>query len=448
MDMLFCVILNLGIWLEVFHASVPEARARRTFVFHFSNEVDNEEKAADRTKGLVCRVLQLMFSTLGVLLGSHSIRKFASTFARGNGVSRDDKDHRGRWKHSTRVSDAYDDMQLDYVDAKVAAVLCPGGVCRYIVVDPGCTDDWIAAKVTPHIDAVFGRTLALLFGRALLWCAHVPQQVNMPNHMAAAIRTEYTAVRTLPNDRRNPVDKVLVTVTGNEAVVYMEDIVFGDENKNNGPPPPNTGAPAVVTPNATPQRDNVNGQSNRQLLLGVMGTLHSLRRCVTEHGTSIDNLRGGIRRQERTMASLVRKIDMNPLHQLHRAANNNNAGVRMSPQRRPGRVDQAVDDGMDPRALLTPNPRTLHVLWEEWIRGVGGNKPAREFTRVERGRAKYKYSRRKNVWTVISKMVNAGLSAHEAIERLHQVYGAGASPTRIINCLIRDKRNLPHSLCF
>jgi hypothetical protein len=38
-------------------------------------------------------------------VGTHSIRKCASTHVRGNGVSKDDKDTRGRWKAAARVSD-------------------------------------------------------------------------------------------------------------------------------------------------------------------------------------------------------------------------------------------------------------------------------------------------------------------------------------------------------
>jgi hypothetical protein len=38
-------------------------------------------------------------------VGTHSIRKCTSTHVWGNGVSKDDKDTRGRWKATGRVSD-------------------------------------------------------------------------------------------------------------------------------------------------------------------------------------------------------------------------------------------------------------------------------------------------------------------------------------------------------
>ena len=44
-----------------------------------------------------------------------------------NGISKDWKDMCGQWKSKKQVSDNYDNMELPYLDAKVAAVLCPGG---------------------------------------------------------------------------------------------------------------------------------------------------------------------------------------------------------------------------------------------------------------------------------------------------------------------------------
>ena len=67
------------------------------------------------------------------MLGSHSIRKFAATHARRCGVTKDEKDIRGRWKGKGRVSDVYDDVELPYPDCKVAEKLAMGGPCFYII---------------------------------------------------------------------------------------------------------------------------------------------------------------------------------------------------------------------------------------------------------------------------------------------------------------------------
>ena len=40
---------------------------------------------------------------------------------------------RGRWKSKKRTSDDYDDIELPFVDAKVAKELCIGGAVKYKV---------------------------------------------------------------------------------------------------------------------------------------------------------------------------------------------------------------------------------------------------------------------------------------------------------------------------
>ncbi len=60
--------------------------------------------------------------------------------------------------------------------------------------------------------------------------------------------------------------------------------------------------------------------------------------------------------------------------------------------------------------------KDLHVLWDEYESGIGGNKAAREFTAMERGNVKFIYCRRKIVWDVIDNMCNRGISSDAAID--------------------------------
>jgi hypothetical protein len=103
------------------------------------------------------------------------VRKYASTTVRNNGATKDEKDIRGRWKSSTRVSDIYDDVELPFPDAKLAGMLCPGGPIRYgIVPGSGVTRAFIVDRVVPKIGAKFGGDVAYVFGTALLWVLHSP----------------------------------------------------------------------------------------------------------------------------------------------------------------------------------------------------------------------------------------------------------------------------------
>ena len=129
------------------------------------------------------------------------------------------------------MSDVYDDVQLDWVDARVASILSPGGVCHYEIADPGVTKEWIGQVVTPQIREVFGLFLAVLFGKAILWLAFSPHQEHMPRDMHQQIVAEYAQRDTIEHGE-NPIGRRLVSVTGDESSVYMEDVPLQDGNDN------------------------------------------------------------------------------------------------------------------------------------------------------------------------------------------------------------------------
>ena len=91
-------------------------------------------------------------------------------------------------------------------------------------------------------------------------------------------------------------------------------------------------------------------------------------------------------------------------------------------------------------STLGPNPQTLYLLWDEYENGIGGRKAARLFSREERGKVKDKFHRRKVVWDCVATLVRAGLTAHVAIDRIHQIYGENTTVTNIINRMRQDRR--------
>ena len=90
---------------------------------------------------------------------------------------------------------------------------------------------------------------------------------------------------------------------------------------------------------------------------------------------------------------------------------------------------------------LISSPKTLYDLWDEYTIGIGGRKPAKEYTPRERGKVKYKYTRRKVVWDTISKLTNAGLHSHVAIDRIYEYYGREKTVTQVIELMRRDRFN-------
>lgn len=97
-----------------------------------------------------------------------------------------------------------------------------------------------------------------------------------------------------------------------------------------------------------------------ELLLGVMGSVNSLQRSFIEHSNLIEVLWADMCHQERTMNSLVRKIDTSLLQPLQCAAQG-----RACPPCRAATIQQ-VDTGYCINAVLSANPRTLHVLIHLW----------------------------------------------------------------------------------
>ena len=103
---------------------------------------------------------------------------------------------------------------------------------------------------------------------------------------------------------------------------------------------------------------------------------------------------------------------------------------------------------LDATGSLSPNPKSLYILWDEWERGIGGRKPAKEFTLAERGKSKHKYHRRRIIWRLISEMVRSGSTSDAAIDKIYSSYGNNLSVTEIINRIKRDvkAKTLPVNL--
>eukprot|EP00957_Ditylum_brightwellii_P072627 5518666-Ditylum_brightwellii.AAC.1 len=73
-----------------------------------------------------------------------------------------------------------------------------------------------------------------------------------------------------------------------------------------------------------------------------------------------------------------------------------------------------------------PNSNNLYVLWQEYQHGVGGRKADCNFTRIEKGHKRVKYTscNRKKVWDLVDKLIQAVHTADSAIDKIYSVYGA------------------------
>ena len=71
---------------------------------------------------------------------------------------------------------------------------------------------------------VYGLPLAVLFGKAVFWLAFFPHQDHVPRDMQDCIASAYTK-RAMIEHGKNPIQRRLVSVTGDDTREYMEDIL-------------------------------------------------------------------------------------------------------------------------------------------------------------------------------------------------------------------------------
>jgi hypothetical protein len=318
--------------------------------------------------------------------------------------------------------DRYIDVNLPYPDAKVAAALCIGGPCKYALKNgSGITVNWLHEHVVPHIrqSEHIKEQVATVLALPLLWACFTPDmQAYLPGELRNRIRNAYETVRQLEPEE-NPVKKIVLVITGEDAEVHIDE-VFDDEQPPPAAnqPPHNGGAGQPNPQNNNQQQVNHRGIQNAAALYAQNTTL---RREVQELRTELQRLSERETQHFGVLNASIRRIAIQPGQ---RRGNNNNANDN----------NNAVG-----AATLSPNPRTLFVLWQEYEFGVAGRKAARLFTSAERGRVKYSYHRRKVVWDKIAELIRAGHTAQTAIDRIYQAYGVNATTTHIINQMRRDR---------
>ena len=125
--------------------------------------------------------------------------------------------------------------------------------------------------------------------------------------------------------------------------------------------------------------------------------------------------------------------------------------------RRGAAVPLTITTRSQNNAILMDRPKSLHMLWNEYMFGIGGSKPAKEYTPQESHgvKNKDKYNMRKQFWLKCAEMVHAGWDANEAINQFYQVYNHGhylcQNLTQILKAIKKDARAKPptfaNSLC-
>lgn len=417
MDPNYCLLLALALYLEGWIELGEGQLAEYLFGSSGSTPKRTKKRCYSAVKKYVFDSREFVRAEVEGKLGMHSVKKYGTTYPRRNGCAKDNVDVRARWKRYKRQQDDYADVTLPWPDLQITAVLCIGGPCKYVLRERcGLSDAWLVREVTPNIAAVYGNVIAGVLAKPLLW-AIFDEEVSaiVPPAITARVRTAYTRVE---GNRlaiaENPVEKKLLVASGNGEEVHLDEVP-DMEGMARG-------------------RGQQAAETRGDQLTAVYAKQTALERRVIDMANSQQHYH---HQTDRRLIQVERSVR------------------RLSMFRPVGRRDDAAEDaeGEERRggrapipfvATLSRCPRDLYILWREFEFGIGGRKPARHFTRFERGRVRVVYSKRKLVWSTIDRMVRGGYVAETAIDKIYEVYGRGLSVTEIIKRLRVDERHGGH----
>jgi len=339
MNSIYCVYISLALWLEVFISKCPHA-ILTPYLFGFSQDC-REEHGANLSKGIIQNILggtifketnELVGTGVGSHgpIGTHSVRKFASTHSRKCGGTKDDRDIRGRWKGKARVGDRYDDVELPWPDVKVASMLCIGGPCKYIVrEESGVTDDFILRHVMPSAKGRLADSVCIILGKALLFFIFEDKTNHAPDDIVTRVKNAYAGVT---NDvTQAPVVRVPIVCTGHEGEVYI-DTIASDEQLNEMGANANGNAQAtgnIGTLNDRPMRDQIRALQSQ--VMGVKAQIDEVSKLIVEDNVA----KGG---QLQTLNANIKRLRLSPGRPIRATV---------------GRVENAT---------LSAHPRTLYEL--------------------------------------------------------------------------------------
>ena len=449
----FCALLHLAVFMEEsLQRGHGAAGFEKAFLFSDCQEKNEagEPLGPSRINGKFQQACTKIFKKstefeefakkLGGKLGSHSIRKFAATWAKRLGKQASDVEFRGRWKGEESknrvVNGSYINPEQPFIDADVAAALCHNQPCSYRVHKDasGVTPDWLRKHVVPFMDDFYDGTgdmnnPGLTLAYPLLWAAMSDEMDGyMFQEQRLKIREEYGRINTLPTGV-NPVVRVHLSVRR-----YKDQLVIDERS------PEVVSTPAVtperagtvdtsagVTPSpgyataSTPVRHGTIGMLEFQQLFDLTHSNHQkVTSMITENWRSMETMHSNLR------VDLMRELGFVQNHMTRNYAqppNSATVGQRRGALARQGigernngrgRVEQfrLETPAVDKRpARLELNPRNLGSLWLEYQHGIGGTLPARLWKKEHtshrtNGNWATMYCKRKPIYLLLERTIN------------------------------------------
>lgn len=426
MNAKYCVLLGLVLYLEKWIGDGEGASSQWLFangITTAQDEVELQEKEAD-----ACKAAYGRYMTKAVVkndaftkqapgqVGTHSVKKIATTTCRQRGARTDDTDYRARWKIK-KIQDRYTDTQLYWPDIKAGSKLCEGGVCQYRVKEGlGVTDLWLATEICPNITGAFDSTVGAILAKPLIWaCYDQATKDKVPIDLYMSVTQKINRLDLEDDgleDGENPIKKYELIPSLNDSRVDLDEIPEGDTDIDLG---------------------RISARSS-DWRIGMYAKVRTIAERVTEIQHHDVAKLAAIEKRLKTIESIVRAVAVAPARVI--TGSGSSAVTRRGVAIRQGSAESSRTY-VGPASLVRC-PRSLEILWDEYQNGVGGNKPARDFTARERGRVKVTYFKRKNFWKCMERLLEGGCTVNVAIRRIHRVYGYG-SITSILAGLARDE---------
>ena len=301
-------------------------------------------------------------------IGTHSIRKFATTWCAEHGITPPEIEIRGRWKgaRNGRVVNLYINVKQLPTDGKVAGVLCVGQPVKYkLMAGTEVTRAWLLANVVPGIHEHFSddnaNKIADVLALPLLWACHDPvASCTLSPAVAGRVTARWTihcVEKGLPrHELGNPVETVVLQVHRYENQLVINELVAVPEGPGDG----NGVNPLVVA-------NRVAG--NQQQLSILTNQVHQLKldlaQVKMELSTAIAELRNYDERQLTLLHKTLGKL-------LHQAPTRRVANRPANAATAAGLAAATGKEFAPLRAALSKCPRNLHEQWREWTDGLEG----------------------------------------------------------------------------
>ena len=286
--------------------------------------------------------------------------------------------------------------------------------------------EFLLSEVAPGIRQLMGDDIAAVLAVPLVWAASGPHttEIFSPLMPKALERKILAAVKgKLGQEQSEPitrtvVDRVSIVVFGGSGQVEFTEVDM-EEHEESVARGSGVGRGGGVMGGGTSASELLRMFSaNHSVLVGMKRRQEEMNAAWM---SALAEFRATVDGRFKVLGDNIKRIRMTPV--IHTAAN---------------ALTQEAG-GTSITATLSPRPPNLFVLWEEWLVGVGGRKPAKRFTSSERGKVAYNYSLRNCFWTVVDTMVRSGITSDVAIDRVMAVYGAGTSVTDVCRAMRKDK---------